>query len=364
MTTNRTPSPERVDSLSLTSWPNTPPHPAPRPIGNAQMTQWDAPWTQFTDPRSGSSFWYNMQTGISAWEKPTKKEEAAAALEAANNTESAWQCVLNPQGAVMYYWNWRTGESTYDVPEEVELENKRLEEEQAAAYAAWEAEAAAEQEAIQQQIAEYEKQVADAKNMNTEQKSAYDELVRQKAAHEAELEALAQADHDTKAEEEVERSKIAELQAAAADEITEMIASVEREKTKKQDALKERLAARKAALAAKAKAKKSAQQTVLHHGGIPAAPGAPSAGAPSAHQHHLMRHLRALATVVDTAGDGPWHKCKNTKTGDVFYWNHEKEVVHWEDPNQAAAVAAAGGGGGGDDGGGGGGKGDAAPSTV
>ena len=65
----------------------------------ASMTQWDAPWAQFTDPRSGSIFWYHMVTGVSAWEKPSKEEQAAADLEAANSTESAWQCVRYRRGA-------------------------------------------------------------------------------------------------------------------------------------------------------------------------------------------------------------------------------------------------------------------------
>ena len=286
----------------------------------------------------------------------------------------------------MYYYNCRTGESTYDIPEEVEAENKALEEEQAVAYAAWEAEAAAEQEAIQQQWEEYEKQAAEAANMNAEQKEAYDAHVKRTAEHEAELQTLINAEGDHATEEEAQRSKIAALQSSAASEITEMIANVEREKMKKQDALKQRLAQRKAAHAEKMKAKKATGSFVLHHGGAPVAPVAPVAPgggppvllhgsggpppvAPAAHpgaQKHLMRHLRSLAKVIGATACGKWQKCEHEKTGDVFYYHGEKEVVSWVDPTGgeeeggdggAGGEGGGGGDGGGDGGGGGGGDG-------
>ena len=282
------------------------------------MTKWDGAWTLFTDPRTGSSFYYNTETGVSAWEKPSKEEEEAQRQQAA----SAWQCVLSPQGEVLYYYNFQTGESTYDTPEAVQKTNEELEAEQAAYQAEWDAYYAEQQEAISSEMDSLKQQIVEKDNLSAEAQAKLDEVL----AESAKLEANNGGDD---ADQDQGAAKVKALTENLDANLQKALEQVNAEREKKKSDLQARLESRKKAREQALARKRDKSRTALH-------PAPPSGAAPPPHVQHLSNVLFGMSTKkepLDMTKDGHrWHKAVHDKTGVAFFFNQSTKKIQWEAP--------------------------------
>lgn len=86
-------------------------------------------WTTDVDPGSGESYYYNIHTHETAWERPAVMDGdvapasggggggSAAAPAAAPACPAGWEAHLDPEGSgEHYYINMATGETTWDLP--------------------------------------------------------------------------------------------------------------------------------------------------------------------------------------------------------------------------------------------------------
>eukprot|EP00947_MAST-08B_sp_MAST-8B-sp1_P001191 g1191.t1 len=262
----------------------------------SQLTKWDGPWTLFTDPKTGSTFFYNTETGISCWEKPSSKEEEEAMRREA---ASAWQCVLSPTGDVLYYYNASTGESTYDVPESVQKTNEQLEAEQAEWAAEWDAYYAEQQALADQEVDELKRQIVEKESLSTEAQAKLDQVLQESAKLQGEEgEAAAKV-----------KAMTADLDAG----LQQALEQVNAERAKKKNDLQARLDARKKARA----------QALAHQH--------------SQNSTHLSNVLFKMATQKEAVNDR-WHKAVHDKTGLEFFFNSETKAVSWTHPDEEAPV--------------------------
>ena len=78
-------------------------------------------WTTDVDPTSGEVYYYHVETGETAWDRPASMDAggdaaASGAPAAAPACPAGWEAHLDPHSQEHYYVNMATSETSWDVP--------------------------------------------------------------------------------------------------------------------------------------------------------------------------------------------------------------------------------------------------------
>ncbi|KAG7338070.1 WW domain containing protein [Nitzschia inconspicua] len=92
------------------------PEQTPAAVSSEENTDLPEHWVEVPDPSSGKSYYYNIKTQETSWERPTKASNEGDSAMLVDTLAEGWVEVQDPNSGKSYYFNQTTNETSWEKP--------------------------------------------------------------------------------------------------------------------------------------------------------------------------------------------------------------------------------------------------------